>query len=871
VSATPGAVETPPPISVAQEAMWIAGQLAPNQISYNETISIRKDGPCNLAALRGAFGELVRRHAAWRSTFDVVAGQPVQVLHAPPYLELPVLDLSHLRFEEAERHAVAVVAEMSRVPYDLRRGPLLRPRLVKLSDEHHRLYLAMHHLIFDGVSVYRVVLPELVALYDAFDDGRPSPLAEPATSYADYARWEQEWIGSPRVVRRLEHWRTRLAGTPALSLPVDFRRSPTPRLRSALVPLVIAEATVTRLRAIGPSVGATLFQVLASTWALLLGRYSGSDDVVFATAADLRQRPEFESVVGCSLTPLVVRVGLEGDPSFADLIVRVRNELLDGLDNLVPFERLVRGLSVESEPGANPIYQTMIVLEPPMVAPDPAWSVHQMESEIGDAVGNAKLDLELGLDERPEGMIDGRLIYDRDLFTHSSAERMVEHWLALLEEVAADPARRTAKLLGPTAADDRTLAEWNATVQHRPAIRVEDLVDAQAARDADAPAVSAGGQVLTYGQLCQRADQTARRLRAAGLGDGAVIALCSAPSAELVISILGVLKAGAAYLLLDPGCSSDELDFMVADSGAAAVYADPALAARLTGQSTPILTLAEPGNGAGSARAAGHEGFDSICCVQYCRAGNRRPRRVPMSHAAVVNLATDLAADIGLGDADTVLVHPDSVFRSSVFDLWGPLSVGAALVIAAEGAIDDGAALSRVITAERVSFLHATPERWQALIDTGLRASRGLVALNGGGDLDERLAEAILGRARVLFNAHGTAETTLYATVARVELGRPVAIGRPIANTRAHVLDHRHHPVPIGVVGELAIAGQPVAWWCDNAGRRSSTHTFVDDPSGSGKAYLTGRQARWRGDGQLELVTPSESVARGVAAADASS
>jgi non-ribosomal peptide synthetase component F len=871
VSATPGAGETPPPISVAQEAMWIAGQLAPNQISYNETISIRKDGPCNLDALRAAFGALVRRHAAWRSTFEVVAGQPVQVLHAPPNFELAVLDLSHLEFEEAERRAVTLVAEMSKVPYDLRRGPLLRPRLVKLSDEHHRLYLAMHHLIFDGVSVYRVVLPELVALYDAFDEGRPSPLTEPVTTYADYARWEQEWIDSPRALRRLEHWRTRLFGAPPLSLPVDFGRSATPRLRSALVPLVIPEDTVSGLTEIGQSVGATLFQVLASTWALLLGRYSGSDDVVFATAADLRQRPEFESVVGCSLTPLVVRVGLEGDPSFADLIVRVRNELLDGLDNLVPFERLVRELSVESEPGANPIYQTMIVLEPPMVAPDPAWSVHQMESEIGDAVGNAKLDLELGLDERPEGMIDGRLIYDRDLFTHSSATRMVGHWLALLDEVVADPARRAAKLLGPGSADDRTLAEWNATVLTRLPIQVEDLVEAQAARDADAPAVTAGGQVLTYGELCQRADQTARRLRAAGLGPGAVIALCSAPSAELVISILGVLKAGASYLLLDPGCSSDELDFMVADSGAAAVYADPTLAARLTGQSTPILTLAEPGNGSGSASGAtSPEGSDGICCIQYGRTGDTRPRRVPMSHAAVVNLATALAAEVGLGDADKVLIHPDSLFRSSAFDLWGPLSVGATLVIASGSTLDDGAALSRVITAERVSFLHATPERWRALVDTGLKASRGLVALSGGGDLDQELADAIVGRARVLFNAYGTAETTLYATLARVERDRPVTIGRPIANTRAHVLDHRHQPVPIGVVGELAIAGQTVAWWCDNAGRRSA-RAFVDEPGGSNKAYLTGRKARWRGDGQLELVTARASVAAAIVTAEASS
>ena len=513
-AATSGAGAPPmrPPLSVAQEALWYLSLLVPNQFSYNEAISIRKDGPFDPVAFRRAFNEIVRRHEAWRTTFDIVNGVPVQVLQAAPSFDMPVLDLSHLSEGQAERQAVRLAAQVSRVPYDLRRGPLLRPRLIRFSAEHHRLYLAMHHLVFDGVSVYRVVLPELVALYDAFSAGQPSPLAEPETQYADYARWEQNWMNEPRTVRRLEHWRRRLSDLPVLTLPLDHPRPPAPRFRGGVVPLFVPGETVAKLRAVGQDAGGTLFQVVATIWALLLGRYSGQDDVVFATATDLRQRPELESVVGYSLTPLVLRVDLSGDPTFRELVVRVRNELLDGLDNLVPFERLVRELPPTGSKSANPVYQTMFILEPPTLAPDPAWSIHQMESEIGDAVGSAKLDLELELDERPEGHIAGRLIYDRDLFERTSASRMVKHWLRLIEAVADDPGMTASRIPILTPAQEhRQLVEWNATTTLRRSGVVHHLVQERFIEQPGALAVSAGAPVALE-------RREARRHRGAVLG-----------------------------------------------------------------------------------------------------------------------------------------------------------------------------------------------------------------------------------------------------------------------------------------------------------------------------------------------------------------
>lgn len=854
MAARPGA----PPLSVAQEALWYLSVLAPYQISYNETISIRKDGPFDVGAFRRAFNEIVRRHEAWRTTFDTIAGEPVQVVHPAPSLELPVLDLSHLTREQAERRAVGVTAEVSRVPYDVRRGPLLRPRLVRFPDEHHRLYLAMHHLIFDGVSVYRVVLRELVALYDAFCAGRPSPLPEPEKQYADYARWQQQWITEPRAERRLEHWREHLGGSPVLSLPLDHPRPAAPRFRGGVLPLSVPGESVGRLREVGQSVGATLFQVLAAVWSLLLSRYSGQHDVVFATPADLRQRPEFEAVVGYCLTPVALRIDLSGAPAFTELVVRVRNEVLDGLDHLVPFERLVRELPPGEVSNANPIYQTMLVLEPTTVAPDPSWSIKMMEVEVSDAVGATKLDLELQLDEHPEGHIDGRLIYDRDLFETATATRLAAHFSRLLGAVAADPGLTVANVPILTPAEEHCqLVEWNATATSTPSGAVCDLVQTQAARHPDGPAVSDARGAISYAELDRRAGRVCDRLSAAGVGVGAVVALCAEPSVALVVGALGVLKAGAAHVLLDPALPAGQLDFMLADSGAAAMLLQPGLAVLPDGPPALalVLDLGESDHGGQAAPGVPGDavGSDAICCVQYGSSATGEPAGALIRHDSVVNLAAAMAADLGIGPADTVLVLPSTLFRMSVTELWPALIAGARIVLAPAELAGNGARLSRLIAAERVTFLHARPSEWETLIASGLKPTRSLRALSGGEPLSAELADEILDRCRVLWNAYGAVATAAYVTLGRVERSVPVTVGRPIANTRVHVVDGHCQPVPVGVTGELLVAGQGVASGYLNRADLTA-EAFVENPFGPGSAYRTGDLARWQADGQLELV-----------------
>jgi amino acid adenylation domain-containing protein len=346
----------------------------------------------------------------------------------------------------------------------------------------------------------------------------------------------------------------------------------------------------------------------------------------------------------------------------------------------------------------------------------------------------------------------------------------------------------------------------------------------------------------------------AHRLLSSGVRAGDVVALCAEPSVDLVAAALGVLEAGAAYLLLDPELPLKQLDFMMADSGAAALVAPPAVSSRFTSPPGQVLDLDHAAlGGQGLAPVPDETPADAVCCVQYTAKATGRPNGVPIRHDSVVNLATSMADDLGIGAADTVLVLPPTFYRAPLMEMWLPLIAGARIVVAPDEMAGDGARLRQLIAGEQVSFLHASPSTWQGLINSGLRASRGLAALSGGEELSRELADQILDRCRVLWNAYGTVETTVYSTMARVERGLPIPIGRPIANTRVYVLDAQRQPVPVGATGELLIAGDGV---CSGYLNRPdlTADAFVDDPFGPGKAYRTGDRARWRRGGELELV-----------------
>jgi non-ribosomal peptide synthetase component F len=853
----PGAEGAPERISVALEALWMTSLLHPRAIPYNEAISIRKQGALNPDALRQAFNQLVRRYDTWHGVFPRLDGEPVLQGQMPTRFALAVTDLSPLDGEAAEREAVRIVSELARMPYDLTHGPLLRPRLLRFPAQEHRLYLAMHHSIFDGVSLTRTVLPELIALYDRFCEVGEAPPEAPRAGYKDFARWEREWISTPRAARRMDHWRRRLTpAPPQLSLPTDEPRPPSAGFRGATVPAVLSPQVAAALRATARSCGTTEFQALGAAWAALLSRVTGETDVVFGTPTDLRRRRQFEPVIGYCLSPLVLRVDLSDDPTFGNLMLRIRNELLDGLDHVVPFERIVRDLEVTETDGGNPLYRAMFVLEPAMAAHDPQWSLHQIDTALADAVGVAKLDLELQLDPRPDGSFAGQLIYDRDLFTRETAQRFIDAWRALVEALAADPERRVSDPDLRDGPDEGRVREFNATATDWVARPVAQRFAEVAASAADARAVTAGGLSVSYGELQRLASAGARRLQDAGVVAPDAVAVCLEPSIPLVSAALAVLNLGAAVLLLDPAEPADVLAARAERAGCTAV-----MVAELdrsdfdqSALTTVPWTVAD-GTGPVLAHAAGPADDPDRPSMLV---GPLDPSERPscLSHATVDTLVSALIADLGLGPGDVVLTLPEMLYESPWTELWPALLAGGRLVIAPAHMARDGAQLSRLIRAEGVTFLHATPSRWEALIDSGLRAARGLTALSGGEPLTPALAARLGERCRVVWSAYGPVAPGVYCTLGRVRDSGPLSIGRPLAGHRAHVVDARGRPVPVGFVGELLLTG-PLAL-ADAPG----SDTLAHEPGGAAPARRTGRRGRWLRDGRLAL-TPLDGPPEG--------
>ncbi|MGH7313096.1 MAG: non-ribosomal peptide synthetase, partial [Candidatus Rokuibacteriota bacterium] len=561
------------PLSFAQEQLWLHAQAAPELPLYNEPMTVYRRGPLDVVALERSLGEILRRHEAWRTALVVQNGEPRQVVHPPAPFPLSVVDLRHLPPGEREFEALRLATMDAARPFDLERGPLFRARLVHVADDDHRLYLTLHHIIFDGVAIHRVFLPELVVLYTACAAGQPSPLPEPAVQYGDFVRWQRDSAPDPAWTPQREYWQARLAGAPAeLPLPTDRPRPRVQSFRGALVRFVLPTPLSDGLRTLSRHERATLYMTLLAAFKILLHRYTGGDDIVVGSVTAGRKHPDLETVLGYFVNPVVLRTDLGGDPPFRDLLARVRETTLEALGHAdVPFTHVVKALRHQRDPGRTPLLQAVISMEMPMPTLDPGWRYSQTDISSG----MAKFDLDLQVEDHAEG-ISGRVIYPTDLFEAPTIQRLVRHYQTLLEGIVADPGRRLSDLPLMTA-DERheVLVAWNATTASYPEhSTVHRLFEAQVQRSPDAVALVLDDRQLTYRQLNQRANQVAHHLQALGIGPGASVCVGMERSLELVVAVLGILKAGGGYVPLDPEHPMERLAFMVRDCGAAALVTD---------------------------------------------------------------------------------------------------------------------------------------------------------------------------------------------------------------------------------------------------------------------------------------------------------
>ncbi len=836
-------------LSFAQQRLWFFDQLMPGNPFYNLAFAHRLSGPLDLPALRSALTGITARHEALRTRFTTVGGEPRQVVDPPEAMDLPVSDVSQAADPVAEAHRLA--DEEARVPFDLSKGPLLRARLVVLGDTDHVLLVTLHHIAGDGWSL-DVFQRELGALYRDFSAGGTGQLPPLEIQYADFAAWQRSYLSEEVLAGHLDHWRDRLRGMPtALELPADRPRPPLPGHTAGAVPFEVPADVVTRLRAIGTERRSTLFMVLLAAFDALLAGYTGGTDIVVGVPVAGRDRAELEGLIGFFVNNLVMRVDCSGDPTFGDLVERVRETALDAFDHQdLPFERLVEELHPVRDPSRNPLTQVGFQLlreeHTGRTLDLPGLAVTPFEGH-GDTV---HLDVELCCYETPRGL-SGRLTYATDLFDAATMERFARHFVHVLGQVGQDTRLSALSLLTDEDAS-RQLADWNDTDREFPDGTVVRLFEAQAARTPDAVAVSYGGGSLTYGELNRRANRFARRLRSLGVGCEVVVGLCADRGLDAMVAMLAVLKAGGAYLPLDPAYPAERIAYMLDDARCPFVIVQDGVDGTAA-RGAEVVRLDTGADAAWSAHDLGVDvGRDSLAYVIYTSGSTGRPKGVEVPHHGLTSMISFQSREFGLGPHSRVLQVASLCFDASVSEIWITWASGGELVIAPPHLL--GGELSTLLAEREITQVALVPSVLATLPDRGLPHLE--TVLIGG----EAAAPAVVNRwsrGRGLFNVYGPTEATVNASSFRCagEVASAPPIGRPVDNTRLYVLDEWLRPLPVGVPGEVYIGGAGVArGYLGRAGLTAAR--FVADPFGGpgSRLYRTGDLARFRADGNIEFL-----------------
>ncbi|HLL45742.1 MAG TPA: amino acid adenylation domain-containing protein, partial [Longimicrobiaceae bacterium] len=753
------------------------------------------------------------------------------------------------------------VAEEARRAFDLAAGPLFRAGMLRVDAEDHLLVLTMHHIVSDGWSM-GVFFRELATLYSVYRDGGESPLAEPAVQYADYAVWQREQLAGEALDRQLSYWKKQLAGAPELlELPTDHPRPAVQTHRGESVGVNFSPELLERLQAAGRSEGATLYMTLLGAFQVLLSRYGRGDDVVVGSPIAGRTRGEVEALIGFFVNTLVLRTDLSGDPSFREVLRRVREVTLGAYEHQdVPFEKLVAELQPERSLSHSPLFQAMFALHN---ARDLGGALPGLKvGGVGAAMGIAKFDLSLELAATPQGL-RGALNYSTDLFDRGTAERMIGHLARVLEQVAADPDVRLSRLaLAGPEERARVVVEWNRTERPFPEGCIHQLFQAQAERTPGAVALAWGAEEVTYRELDARANQLAHHLAALGVGPESRVGLRLERSLENVVATLAVLKAGGGCVPVDTSYPAERMEFMLADSGVRVLLSDGELA-------VPGLHVVRLDHGV-EVLAAGPDHpprtnawAGNLAYVFYTSGSTGRPKGVMMAHREVVQYAACLPDTMPIGPGDRVAQASNASFDAAVFEIWGALLNGATLVGVDPDVLLSAPALGRALQEREITHLYQTAAlfnqhvREQVDVYASLRQLVFGAEAVGTESVRRMLRE---GKPARVLHEYGPTEATVWCTLEEVrevaEDAPTVLIGKPIPNAWAYVLDPAGEPLPVGIPGELCIGGAGVVR--GYLGRPGLTaERFVPDPFAAepgARMYRTGDRARWKAEGKLEFM-----------------
>ncbi|WP_409060168.1 non-ribosomal peptide synthetase [Streptomyces sp. SYP-A7185] len=852
------------PLAAAQQRLWFLDRWNPGSAAYNAPLALRLTGPVDEAVLARALSAVVARHEILRTRYESVDGLPHQIVEEPSPVPLDVTDLRELAADEREKKVTELIADGAARPFDLARGPVLRASLFRLADEEHVLLLAIHHIATDGWST-AIVTREVMACYAAEAAGQPASLPPLPVQFADYAVWQRRKLADSSFGDRLAYWTERLDALPVLDFPTDRPRPKEPTgagsVRESRLPASLQRAMVELAR----TERVTVLTVALAAFQTLLARYTGQDDIVIGSVVNGRTQPEIEPLVGFFANTLVLRTDTSGDPTFRELLARTNETVVGGLMHQdVPFGKVVDALKTEREAGRNPLFQISFTLQNASADGEEFGGLRIEQVPL--IVGTSRFDLAFQLTEVPGEGYHVWIEYSTELFDADRVDRLIAHYGRLLEAVVADPSARIGRVELLSAGEHAELVTGENrtdTAYDTAGLALHQLFERQADLHPGQPAVRFRGESLTYRELDVRANELAHHLRTLGVGPESRVGILMERGPELPVTQLAVLKAGAAYVPLDPVHPTNRLGYMLDRAGCSLVVTEGALADALPeGPDGPVrLDWRDPEFRAALERAPKSRpdvAVDprNLAYVIFTSGSTGRPKGVLIEHRSAVNFTSSSVEMFRLGTGDRMLQFANPAFDVSVFEIFSAFASGATLVMAPRGTLLDPASLTALLREERITTADIPPSLLAVLDPAELPEFRKLfVGLEPfPGDLVDRWRD---GGHRDFHNGYGPTETTVASVdhLCGPQLGSASPpIGRPLANQYAYVLDPFGHPVPRGVAGELWIGGLGLSR--GYAGAPGATaERFLPDPFAApgSRMYRTGDLALRRGDGDLEF------------------
>ncbi|AOW98529.1 hypothetical protein BJP34_02890 [Moorena producens PAL-8-15-08-1] len=852
------------PLSFAQQRLWFIEKMALSRNAYNVPLTLHLVGQLDYVALEKSLNQIIARHETLRTTFSEINGTPVQIIHPPFELELPIIDLSGLTPSEATTKLQQLLQQENEQRFNLEVDPPIRAQLFQLGTTEHILQITLHHIASDGWSL--TVLPkELSAIYTATLFDKPSPLPELPIQYADFAVWQRNYLQGQTLESQLSYWKQKLLDLPQLQLPTDHPRPPVETFNGAGIPINIPAALTSKVKQLTQKQGTTLFMTLLAAFKILMSRYSGQEGIAVGTPIANRNRSEIEGLIGFFVNSLVMYTDLGGNPSFTEVLNRVKQTALEAYGHQdIPFEKLVEELQLERSLSQNPLFQVVFALQQSEHM-KPSFSLPNLEVELGwerwmgDQM-TVRMDLELHLWLEGEE-IKGLCAYNRDLFEAETISRMVSHYENLLSAAVETPEGPISKLPLMTEPElDQILVEWNNTKTDYPNDKcIHQLFEEQVEKIPDAIAVVFEQQKLTYSQLNSKANQLAHYLQKLGVVPETLVGICVERSVEMVVGLLAILKAGGAYVPLDPNYPTSRLNYMVEDAQVSIILTQEKWQHDLPSTAAQVICLdRELPNTASSENLTVSITSEHQAYMMYTSGSTGLPKGVNIRHQGVVRLVKNTNY-IKLTEEDIFLQLAPISFDAATLEIWGSMLNGGTLAVMPPHQ-PSLAEIGAAIRENQVTTLWLSAGLFQLMVEEQLENLKSLKQLLAGGDVlsvthVQKVLEKLPGCQ--LINGYGPTENTTFTCCFQVKadsnLEKSVPIGKPISNTQVYILDSNLQPVPIGVAGELHLGGDGLAIGYHHRPELTA-EKFIPNPFENSKLYKTGDLARYLGDGNIEFI-----------------